>query len=380
VARPVADPIPSCVTAIVERALAPAPASRHSGSSALLQAIESQCRDILAPPEAVRAFMVELFGNSFESRARAIECAIAAASRESSSLAPPSVSEARDAAPDATHKPIASPTAPRAAAGARTVDSSSSQEESPAKPMPGRLPSFPPPPVSSRSVRSAPVLGSKPPPMPAIPALPKQFELPGADLFATPGLPPVKHQALASEAAKAPPTSEQPPPDPEPSFAHPEVDAVNRPSDAVAPLLESSDLMVAADAPLAQRRFKITWVALLSIVACAFVGGAAARRCARHETTAPPLRIDTVAVRASIDAGETLAPNRSATAAPTQVKGDAGAAESESPAPNTPADAGTPVSSMSPVAKIPAPARAQNYRAPKYNSKVTKGTGKTTPR
>jgi len=35
---------------------------------------------------------------------------------------------------------------------------------------------------------------------------------------------------------------------------------------------------------------------------------------------------------------------------------------------------------MSPVAKIPAPARAQNYRAPKYNSKVTKGTGKTTPR
>ena len=435
VARPSDDPIPASVVALVKRALEPAVADRLQGSTALLRAIESDCRDALAPSEAVQAFMGELVGNLFESRARAIECAIAAAGRESLSVPPPSVRAPRDAglraaapknkvvldnvnerAPSVSNfnDPKADGNAVESASPDATITDSLGEPgasvPAPKSSAPSRLPSLPPPPVPPKSVRPAPVFASKPPLSAALPALPKQFELPGAELFATPGLPAVRAEA-APESAKIAPPADAPSASSSDEVVASNVDAsaaasstsdddnasVNPvgPTIPAPPLLESNSTKAVAiagelqaPAPLGakgvelaaapvRRPFKITWGAWMSIILCAFIGGVAARRCARPAPTVAPSRVEaaTFVTDASVDA----TPASSAAVAIAETKPDAGTKAAESPeAPEV--DGGAPVASAAPPVKKTSAPKSQSLRAPKYNSKVSKGTGKTTHR
>ena len=428
--RGAADSVPSAVAAIVKRALAPLPADRHPGTTALLQAIESQCRTVLAPHSAVQSFMGELFGSIFENRSRSIESVLASAplsSRESATAPPVAVREVRSRAAAPIHE------AASAGAKARVAPVSSSngnltdvdpdealglegspdtvREAPPSHELgvsdeapPSHLPP-PPPPV--RSTRPAPVFGHKQPVTPALPGLPKQFELPGAELFAAPGLPLAVRNSKALGATNEPaPSKPEPEVAPvsaaatrtplaeEPSAAsvNPVVPTIPAPanietieSPELADLLQASAAASTAQTAVAsRRRSKIAWPALLSIVAVAFVGGVAVRRCTKPAATVIASRVEApVVTEVSVlreDAG--ALGEATAVGAVSEAIADAAVRVDAALATSAALDAGAPGASSSDpaVSKAPAPAPVRRNVAAKTtsSSKVVKGRGKTT--
>jgi len=401
------EPVTPAVAALVTRALEQVPANRFAGTTALLQAIEQGCPDVLAPPAAVQAFMRELFDAIFENRARSMQSALDAApptARESLTAPPAPVRDARPRAA-APKKQVAADSdkervAPVSSSNGNTTDQDSREtlgiegsapdtvrELTPAHaatgnemtpnangtavaaedaPMHAASSSrLPPPPPPVRLSRPAPVFGSKPPLSPALPALPRQFELPGADLFATPGLPLVKPSApdrAGTEVNPVGPTIPAPPID-DSAAAEPKVPEASDGAEASSIRIEPAEPERAFIARAPRRKFRFTWVALLSIIAFGFFGGVAVRRCTKVETRASPTRVDVVS------------------ASPVLATPDAATIAAAALAASTTSDAGAPMvsASASASASVEAPATTTVRRsAAKGSSKVSKGRGKTT--
>jgi hypothetical protein len=115
---------------------------------------------------------------------------------------------------------------------------------------------------------------------------------------------------------------------------------------------------------------------MLSIVAFAFIGGAAMRRCTKVEINTPPSRVEAAMASTVIDAGGALSETNNLGAA-AEVAPDAATVANVALSASATLDAGAPVASA--VAKAPAPVKARVYRSPaKSSSKVAKGQGKTT--
>jgi len=211
--------------------------------------------------------------------------------------------------------------------------------------------------------------------VPAIPILPKRFELPGAALFATPGMPAVKSNLQSPE----PPAVSESLPEPPAAAAEHRVNPVGPtiPAPATTTVIDPEPPFLRDSERPAQPRTKsrIAWIAIFSIVGCAFIGGIALRRCtAQSNRDASPARVDVVQTLAEQDAANMTRPN---TAGSTAIF-DASVSNAAVAGADTAliADAGAPSASASPK---PAPARTYVRRAPaRSSSKVIKGKGKTT--
>ena len=220
------ESVPEAVALLVKRALEREPANRYAGTTALLQALETHAGALMASPSDVGAYVSALVGNIFETRSRAIERVLPSFDNEDLPTRPAtspkpttSAPKGQDLRPRAvTTKnpksspvglgPIPPPPPPRAS-------------RTPSKPklVPTPLPSAPPDPAPRAPIASSPpviaalvddaiaqgareaqqassVHPTLPPPatplQAVIPALPSLFQLPGAELFARPGLPSAK--------------------------------------------------------------------------------------------------------------------------------------------------------------------------------------------
>ena len=379
--RGAAGPMPVPIVAVVKRALERSPADRYPGTTALLQALESQCSELMATPQTVQHYMAGLLGNIFDTRNRAMERAIGSVEtavapgslsppappfgaaldlrpRAGTSKIPPALASDRPA-PDSLRSP---------ATANETADSENPAPDTVRDPVEERpkLPSLPPPPV--RSSKPAPSgAASKAPMIPAIPMLPSRFELPGAALFATPGVPAVKSVTGAVEPTSTAKSRPESPLDAGESTVNPVGPTIPAPSAAAHELPNAKQ---SAPPTQALPRSRVTWVALVSLVACAFFGGIAIRRCTAADRTAHPSRVEVAPSSASPDAMVVAADALQSTdaAVPDASDGDAGAPVS---------DAGAlPSATAKPKAL---PVRQYAHKSvPRSNSKVVKGRGKTT--
>jgi serine/threonine-protein kinase len=422
--RGAAEPIPSVVAAIVKRALERAPAERYAGTTALLQALETQTQEFMASAQTVQSTVSALVGNIFESRMRAVERAVANSehnSKSSSIAAPAPIS--RDPRPRAAVTKNPPPPlvpsqrpAPVFVASSRATEpdhfetlhpdslapapdtvrnspedfpiESTQSVPSPAKNAVGaesdgerpvgfpRLPSVPAPPP--RASRPAPSITSKPPFATALPTLPTRFELPGAELFATPGLPVVKPIVQAPQV-KQPPLPTPPAPS--------DIAAVDIQVNPVGPTIPAPPDQSVPDASAASEptrtelrraNSRVAWVAIASLVVFAFAIGLGIRRCASHPSPgAISARVDVPSALPLSDASMTDTA-QSAAATPQLQVSQPDAAAKVADASVADLDAGLPSVSAAPKS-TPAPARTYVRRTqPRSSGKVVKGRGKVT--
>jgi hypothetical protein len=424
--RAAADSVPPSVAKLVNRALEREPKDRYAGTTALLQAIETHAAGLMASPAQVGAYVDALVGNIFETRSRALERALAPAGDPEQKSNPAVVLRAlgkgehsQDSRPRAaTTKPQKSSpkaTAPipppppknRTTPTPKQRGSRPSVHIAPVTPLPvaGRASMKSSPPIIAALVDDAIAQGAReaktssghvhptlPPattPLEAvIPGMPTTFELPGAELFATPGLPLVTRKPTAPSSHQSLGTS---------SNADPALGAVAA-ADAVNTeepheLTELTELTELAElepdpaelqphrsrAPRVQRPG--IWLAVLSLLLIAFMSGLAIRRCARgDETEATSASASASASARASAAGNAAASTRvesapvlTATAAPTlappEPLADAAAKETvDAGAVRKPAVRGPQVSQRA----------RKRTAAPRYNSKVTRSRGKTT--
>ena len=395
--RGVAEPTAPAVAAIVKRALQRSPSDRYAGTTALLQALETQTQEFMASAQTVQTAVSALVGNVFESRMRAMDRAVGplvsskrsapvtapspratepddfeALDPESLAPAPDTVRNSPDDFPIDSAKSVSPP-----AKGAATFAAESDGE----RPDFPRLPSVPVP--SARTSRPAPSTTSKSPLAAAIPTLPSRFELPGAALFATPGLPLVKPIIRAPEVPQ--PHARPPEVLPDITVVDIQVDDIRvNPADPTIPAppemsISEVDAAIESARPQPRReKSRVAWLAIVSLIAFAFAIGTGIRRCASHTSpSAIATRIDIPSVLSLSDASVT----DTAEAMVAQLdlsQPDAAAKVADASVAALPTDAGAP--SVSATSKpSPAPVRTYVHRAqPRNTGKVVKGWGKTT--
>ena len=384
--RGAAGPMPAAIVAVVKRALERSASDRYPGTTALLQALESQCSELMATPQTVQHYMAGLLGNIFDTRNRAIERAVGDVEPVATpgSLSPPApafganldlrpraaISKIPPALTRASDGPPAASDAPgRDAGGLGMPKSDSLAPDTVRDPVEERpkLPSLPPLPM--RSSRPAPIGGSsKPPVIPAMPTLPKRFELPGAALFATPGMPAVKPVQPATDVAVVTECAPQLPPTAGESKVNPVGPTIPAPAASRPP----EPPIAKQAAPPRPSKSRVAWIAILSLAGCAFVGGIAIRRCTlQSNQSIRPGRVDvapSVVVQDAMAASGASELLKSTDASVADASdGDAGASV---------LDASAPTATAKPK---PAPVRQYVRKsAPHSSSKVAKGRGKTT--
>ncbi len=366
--RGATGPIPASVVAVVKRALERAAADRYQGTTALLQALETQCGELMATPQDVQHYMNGLLGNIFETRNRAMERAVSSADPAAAhgSLAPPAAASKIPPPPIGISNRPAPPAADRAAQGeqARNSDSLAPDTVRDLLPPP-KLPSLPPPPIPS------PASAGRPPIVPAIPTMPKPFELPGAALFATPGVPAVKPALPETATVAATPSL------PKGAADEAKVNPVGPtiPAPAATPELPPTSEPTRPQQPRSKSR--IAWVSILSLVGCAFIVGISLRRCATQSSpNQGPPRIEAAQDGGLQDASAALASNgREATNAPDVSVADA--AVSDGGAAVLITDAGAPAVAAKAKSVRPYVRRTAPHAAvARSSSKVVKGKGK----
>ncbi len=423
--RGAAEPIAPVVANMVKRALERSPSERYAGTTALLQALETQTREFMAAPETVQLFLLSLVGNIFDSRLRAMERAVNNSEQYSASSpiaapVPTTGGASRDPRPRAavtenppaplaaTQRPAPVPSASKNT----TVDAYEALDPDSLAPEPDtlrdsppelsgaapkatselpkpmdlrspdsdgerpldlpRLPSMPSPPA--RTSKPAPVVTAKPPLATAIPTLPSRFELPGAELFATPGLPMVRPVAHAPESASVPAWLPESLPDAAAveTKANPVAVGTTIPAPADKPNL-APDLAAESESTRPEHRrskANFSWIAIFSVVACAFAVGIALRRCTSHPSPATSVKRADVALQTPLPDASMVVTAQGAIVSP-QL--DASASD----AGRYGVDASAPSASAGPEAQ-PTPARTFVRRSvPRSNGKVAKGRGKT---
>ena len=396
--RGVAEPTAPAVAAIVKRALQRSPSDRYAGTTALLQALETQTQEFMASAQTVQTAVSALVGKLFESRMRAMERAvgplvpsqrpapvIALSSRatepddfealdpESLAPAPDTVRNSPDDFPMDSAKSVSPP-----AKDAATVAAENDGE----RPDFPRLPSVP---VSSpRTSRPASSTTSKSPLAAAIPTLPSRFELPGAALFATPGLPLVKPIIRAPDEPQPP----APPPEVLPDITAVDIQVKDihvKPAVPTIPARPDTsgpgvDAAIESAGPQPRREMsRVAWVAIASLIAFAFAIGIGIRRCASHTIpSAIATRIDIpsalpVSAASMTDTVPAMAVPQLDVSQP-----DAAAKAADASVAALLSDAGAPSGSAT-SKPAPAPVRTYVRRAqPRNTGKVVKGRGKTT--
>ncbi len=383
--RGAAGPMPAAIVAVAKRALERSASDRYPGTTALLQALESQCSEHMATPQTVQHYMAGLLGNIFDTRNRAMERAVgnleSVAAPGSLSPPAPAFGANLDLRPRAatsrippplagvSDRPLAASDLPGRDAGGLAVPNADSLApdtvRDPVEDRP-KLPSLPPPPM--RSSKPAPSASPRPPMIPAIPTLPKRFELPGAALFATPGVPAVKPVQPVADVTAVTESAPEPAPTASESKVNPVGPTIRAPAAPQPP--EPPTAKEPAQPPHSKSR--VAWIAILSLAGCAFVGGIAIRRCAfQSNRTISPGRVD---VARSVEVQDAMA---ASSAAELLKSTDASVADaSEGDAGALASDAGMPSTTAKPK---PAPVRQYVRKpAPRSSSKVAKGRGKTT--
>jgi hypothetical protein len=421
-----ADPVSDVVSDVVRRALERDPRDRYAGTTALLQALEIHAGLIMAAPKDVGEYISGLVGSVFEARARTIERA----------LGPQDDDSARANAP-VLRKAVSSPVAasdPRPRAATTKKSQKSSPKIAPIPPPPPKAtrstptprhpassdaaapPALvPPAPPTSSPIGTAPRMASNPPVIAALvddaiahetreerkrqsssnihptpppvaplravmPSLPSVFELPGAELFATPGLPPTKPASIEPHAA---PSLNAPiPAEPQAQSAAPQT--VQEAAAVLPPEAEPSR-SIATPASLRGKARVLAataqrprmWIAIFSVVLAAFTIGIGVRRCAKAPELEVPTEVTIMAAADRIDQGSLADAAISASLAPvaSSVALDAGLLPDAS-VPEPVADAGV---APKPIIRKPQPAARAKKRnpAPRYNAKTTRSRGKT---
>jgi len=416
-----ADPIPQTIAGLVKRALERAPRDRYAGTTALLQALETYATTLMASPAQVGEYVSGLVGNIFETRSRALEHGLATNVGPEQRNAPAVVLKTVSAGSSSRE--------PRLRAVPATNPKSSPKAAGPIPPPPPKLRATPLPkqrgskpsthvapvtplPVAPRSTmqssppiiaalmddaiaREAKAAGTSlhptlpPPSAPleaVIPGLPKLFELPGAALFATPGLPPAKSVTAETQGDIATASAIEH----GAVLIEPELASVE--TKLGSPPAELSELKIlavemaavesrATDTQHAQR--PRMWMAVVSLLLMAFMGGLAIRRCTKAADRKTPT--SATATVASFPVAATLA----SFAQSAQVA-DASASAVQPVVVQTPdasvvsevVDAGV---ARKPAAQAPQSAprvRKQPTSAPRYNSRSPKVTSPkvTSPR
>ena len=331
--RAPADTIPRAIAGLVKRALERAPRDRYAGTTALLQALETYGTALMASPAEVGEYVSSLVGNIFETRSRALERGLAT-SVEPELHNGPAVVKAVSTGSSSQE--------PRLRAVTTTNPKSSPKAAGPIPPPPPKLRATPlskrhgwklsspvapvtPLPVAQRSPMqsSPPIIAAlmddaiareakaantslhptlPPPSAPleaVIPGLPKVFELPGAALFATPGLPPTKPATAKTQGDIVTASAiEHGALLMAPEVASRATELVSLPAElSELNLLEVESAAVesrSTDTQHAQR--PRMWLAVVSLLLMAFMSGLAIRRCAKvPNRTAPATTVATVA-------------------------------------------------------------------------------------
>jgi serine/threonine protein kinase len=305
--RGTAEPIPPVVLEIVRRTLNRSPSERYSGTTALLQALETQAHAFMATPATVQSIVSTLIGHVFESRLRAMDRAVKSVDPSAGSspmVVPAPVMSGgvknRDQSPRAgvtKNPPALFAETPKSAlapvASNATVDASAYETLDPDSLVPSTGLIHDSTEELSRDARktvSQSANALRPPLVVALPTLPSQFDLPGAELFTSPGTPAVKAASHVSERIVIPTQL------PEPRSLCPRVEDAVNPVGPTIPAPAYREPMNEADAASSRnewsrpgprsRRSKYAWIAIVSVVACAFVGGIILRRC-----TAPLIQV-----------------------------------------------------------------------------------------
>jgi serine/threonine-protein kinase len=409
-----AEPIPILVANIVKRALERAPSDRYAGTTALLQALETQTGKLMATPETVQSFIAALVGNVFDSRLRSMERAVGTAEpiAGSSPVSAPMPrsgrpSQGRDLRPSAAAtKKDPAPILPPSPAPATSVASDTAADldayemlgpeslapapdtireptEDVEKPVePPRFPAVPLPPA--RTSRPAPAAVAASPKLAAMPTLPSRFDLPGAELFATPGLPAVKPAPSTDgpnqSAAPAPSAKPASKASDSPSNIDPVGPTIAVPAESSTPQAEAVNRTESTRPKARPRRARIAWVAIFSVLGFAFVGGLAIRRCmsvANQGTKTIPTEVALSAP--SLDASvSATAENTNGAAPPIASDLDAATVLPDAATTALALDAGAPAASAA-VTRSAAPPHAHARRTvPRSSGKVAKSRGKTT--
>ena len=425
--RGTAEPIPEMVVQLVKRALEREPTHRYAGTTAMLQALETHASSLMAAPSDVGAYVSGLVENIFETRLRAIERARGPGEDElepqrSANSPKPAVAAAKGLelrARAATAKgPKSSPTnvapIPPAPPRAPRTGTTPRPAVSPVAPVPPptplpttRRPSMKSnPPVIAALVDDAIAQGAReagtgsvhptiPPPVTSlqsvIPAVPRVFELPGAELFATPGLPSVK-PAPVDVRVDQPATVDQPQPraggEAEGAAAPREGSSAQAPVGEHEPKSLETELEGEQEPPLPPKRHLKrpgAGVAVLSVVIIAFIVGTGMRHCSDRKVGATSTRAESATAALAVDAGAAVTLttlNNTATSATASTL-DAG--QPRDVMAQGLADAGPAAPAPPPPKKVQSPVRhrkstpaPRSTSAPHYNSKVTRGSGKTT--
>lgn|GEM_PF-2434575 len=433
--RAATDTVPESISAVILRALQREPKERYAGTTALLQALETHAARLMASPARVGAYVTGLVGNIFETRSRAMERALAPVGDSEQKGYPPVLlrsvpndekshdprSRAATTLPRKSSPKASAPIPPpppknRTTPTPKQRGSRPSVHIAPVTPLPvaPRASMQSSPPIIAALVDDAIAQGEReakaaghihptlpPPSKPleaVIPGLPNTLELPGAELFATPGLPLVTRKPSSVQVQPAPVGSTTAEQEPERAavVGSQATPGSAQPSElgdlAELARLEPDPAESRARGGLTQavKRPKI-WVAVLSLLLIAFMFGLAIRRCT-HPIEAPPAG---ASAAASVDA-LTSATGASAPAAaggrePTSANArepmplGSAAATAAAPVSDQLADAGARQAGDAGVVRKPAvraPHVSQRPRkrtaAPRYNSKVTRSRGKTT--
>lgn len=429
--RPAGDALFS----VIERALAREPHQRYPGTTALLQALETHASAQMATVADVSAYVTLLMGNVFDTRTRALERALLQLGSEAPRPSPPVVLralsnpdiaaelDARTVA-NKTHKstprnlvPIPPPP-PRTSRG--TPSQPDLSDPGPRKTQPTPSAPFPrhiktPLPANSNTPPPRVRMSSNPPVIAALmddaiaqgqreaqerlntagatnfelpssvplqkvlPSVSSSLELPGAELFATPGLTSVKTSSTGVPPQTAQQTGAAPVP-PEPPVIGSE------PSElvALADLAELQD--PPSDEPRESPRVVAIavrpWLSISCLILMAFVGGLGIRQCMKN--------------RAAHEAQAASSASALPSGAATTSSSDPGlgseppvAAEAQVPSLNAPDAAVDPALAVAasdagvvtkPAVRKPPTARPRKYKshaAPRYNGAAPQQRSKT---
>lgn len=429
--RSASDAMPQAVAGLVARALEREPKDRYAGTTALLQALETHAGNLMASAAQVGSYISSLVGNVLETRSRVLDHALAPAAEPEQRSNPAVVLRSVGKSEKGQD--------PRPRAATTTPQKSSPKATAPIPPPPPKNRTTPTPKQrgSRPSVHIAPVtplpvaprtaMKSSPPiiaalvddaiaqgareaktasghvhptlppastPLEAVlPGLPKTFDLPGAELFATPGLPLVtrKSTAPATQRDAAVPNvtgDAAHAVDPAPALDSTQSAAASAELPELGGLAElepdptqsrASHLRRVLHAWHAsrerlQRVRKRTWLGLSSLLFVALLTGLIIRSCTRGADMAPAVASvgigSSAAAVATVPASAPVPMLASTTAPVVEPLVDASVEDK--------ADAGVVRKPAVRSQQAPQRARKRSTAAPRYNSKVTRSRGKTT--